>query len=117
MKQGAILVAVLCATGVGGVTIGTAADRAPPAASAEHALSAQIIVRFRGVPDPTSAAYLTELSKTLGTTIAYVRPTSGGGHLLRVSAANPDVAADLARRLEARPDVVYAQPDALVRPQ
>lgn len=85
---------------------GDAAERVP----------IQLIVRFRTVPQPSDSVFLSRLSKAIGTPIAYVRPMSGGAHVLRV-VVPPDAVAEIVRRLENRPEVVDVQPDVRVRPQ
>lgn len=88
----------------------------PQSGGSAACAATQLIVRFRAVPEPSDPAFLASLSETLGTSIAYVRPMSGGAHVLRVD-VEPDAVADVIRRLETRPEVVAVQPDVRVRPQ
>ncbi|MEI6179615.1 MAG: S8 family serine peptidase [Chloroflexales bacterium] len=57
------------------------------------------------------------LSTTADTALTYVRPLVGNSHVLRLSSSRPysEVAA-LAQQLAARPEVLYAEPDARIFP-
>ena len=77
----------------------------------------QIIIKFRdaGV-DPSGPHFLSELSRDAGATLVYVRPMSGGAHVLRQG--NPSDGAELDRiieRLGKRRDVEYVEPDRRMR--
>ncbi len=83
----------------------------------------QLIVAFRpstalatqAFAHPNQAAAM--LSTTAGTALTYVRPLAGNSHVLRLSSSRPysEVAA-LAQQLAARPEVLYAEPDARIFP-
>ena len=83
----------------------------------------QLIVAFRpstalatqAFAQPNQAAAM--LSTTAGTALTYVRPLAGNSHVLRLSSSRPysEVAA-LAQQLAARPEVLYAEPDARIFP-
>jgi len=86
----------------------------PAAADSSRAMqTTQIIVKFRDPSlDPAQRGYLKELSRDIGVTLIYVRPMSGGAHVLGVEGA---VDAEHFQRavnaLAKRPEVEYAEPD------
>ena len=57
------------------------------------------------------------LSAEVGTAMTYVRPFDVGSHILRLASRRPyaEVAA-LAQQLTASPDVLFAEPDAMLQP-
>jgi len=93
-------------------------ELAPPASARGAARAVQIIVKFRDPRlDPSRAQFLGEMGRDIGARLVYVRPMSGGAHVLRLEAL-PD-GAELDRivgRLARRPDVEYAEPDRRMRP-
>lgn len=119
MHRRTVLAAVLLA--VGGCSSAEPRETSTAASSANgdsqdggHA-SVRLIVQFRASTRPADPAFLAQLSKTLGTPIAYVRPMSGGAHVLKVSIP-PESVAEVVQRLKQRPEVVDVQPDVPVRP-
>jgi hypothetical protein len=82
----------------------------------ERVVAVQLIVLFRTGTRAADPAFLAALSRDIGTPLAYVRPLSGGAHLLRASAP-PESVNDLVRRLQERPEVIDVQPDVAVRRQ
>lgn len=81
--------------------------------------TSQVIVKFRDPAlDPAQQGYLKGLARDMGdVSLAYVRPMSGGAHVLRVEGA---VDAGHFQRivdgLAKRPEVEYAEPDSRMRP-
>ncbi len=78
--------------------------------------SAQVIVRFKDeVEDPSRPDFLADLSRTVAARVDYVRPMSGGAHVLRVeTAGGRGRIEDLLTKLSQRPDVVYVEQDAVM---
>lgn len=78
----------------------------------------QMIVKFKDpAVDPTKPSYLQELSQAIGATLVYVRPMSGGAHILRMEAgANAESFRRVVESLAKRSDVEYAEPDQLLHP-
>ena len=98
----------------------TAAKSAPPESLAT---TDQLIVAFR--PSTTIAAQASAqpdqiagtLSTTAGTALAYVRPLAASTYVLRLASVRPySELAAIARQIAARPDVLFAAPDAMVYP-
>ncbi len=81
--------------------------------------AAQLIIKFSSaVTDPSQAEFVDTLSKDIGVSLAYLRPMSGGAHVFIVKGA-PDSRQlqDISRRLSKRSDVIYAEPDRIMRHQ
>jgi hypothetical protein len=79
----------------------------------------RIIVKLRDpARDPASAETLHELSRQAGLSFAYLRPLSGGAHLLQIEGiASPEAVDEALGRLRASPGVEYVEPDQLMRHQ
>ena len=92
-------------------------DAASPQASTAAIPSAQIIIKFRDPGlDPSRPQLLDEIGRDAGARLVYVRPMSGGAHVLRPE--NPVDGAELDRiivRLGKRKDVEYAEPDRIMQ--
>jgi serine protease len=80
----------------------------------------QIMVKFRaGMDDQALSAAAGEatmaaLSQAAGEELTYVRPMSGGAHVLAVNKARqPAAMAQISARLDALPEVEYAEPDLI----
>ena len=75
--------------------------------------AAQIIIKFRDPGlDPSQSHFLEEIGRRAGAALIYVRPMSGGAHVLRPQ--DPVDAAELDRiigQLGKRTDVEYVEPD------
>ncbi len=112
-----LLVFVTCVTGVLSACIPhpihASSDAAPPESSMRLLQATQIIIKFRDPGlDPSQSHFLNEISRDAGATLIYIRPMSGGAHVLRPE--NPTDGAELNRiveRLRTRPDVEYVEPD------
>lgn len=77
----------------------------------------QVIVKFHDPAlDPTRQDYLQTLVLDIGVKLVYVRPMSGGAHVLRVEGA-ADVAEfrRVVNELASRSEVEYAEPDRLLQ--
>ncbi len=103
-----------CAVRAGGVS----AYGSPPQAEWQAATIDRVIVQFQPGMDPTDAQFLGLLSEGLGASLIYLRPLSGGAHLLQVR-GHADAARflELVAHLNRRPEVVYAETDARMRHQ
>ena len=79
----------------------------------------QLIIKFMdAVADPSRPEFVKTLSQDAGVGLVYLRPVSGGAHVFRVeSGAPPPVLAEAIKRLAARRDIVYVEPDRLLRHQ
>lgn len=82
----------------------------------------QIIIKFKASAEATgleaaSASHMSALSQTAGVALNYFRAMSGEAHVLKLPQALPyaDVQA-IVKKLAARPDVEYAEPDRRMFP-
>lgn len=122
MRTGAVVLAVLAGVAaIGACETSTPLSQSagPPGARAEtldHAVVVRLIILFRAGTVPADPSYLAALSEDVGTPLAYLRPLSGGAHLLR-ALVPPESVNDVVRRLKNRPDVLDVQPDVAVRRQ
>ena len=82
----------------------------------DRAIAIQLVILFRAGIVPADPTYLATLAEDIGTPLAYLRPVSGGAHLLRARVP-PESVSELVRRLQSRPDVLDVQPDIAVRRQ
>lgn len=120
MRRRTVLAAVLLAAG--GCNSTERREGAPAGAPgggrrpAGNETSVRLLVHFNRATRPADPAFLARLSKSLGMPIAYVRPMSGGTHVLEVSVP-PESVADVVQRLKQRPEVVDVQADVPVRRQ
>jgi hypothetical protein len=73
----------------------------------------QVIIKFRDPTlDPARQGYLKELTRDTGVTLVYVRPMSGGAHVLRIEGVvDADHFLRVVEGLAKRPEVEYAEPD------
>jgi len=78
------------------------------AQSAATPSAAQFILKLRAVNEANSAAAVTALAARTQTRLSYIRPLSGGTHLVRLSSAQPS--ADLTR-LRADAAVEFIEPE------
>lgn len=81
-------------------------------------VSNRVIIRFKPeVTNPADPAFLQKLSADIGVPLVYVRPMSGGAHVLtfgeKLDRAQMDAALQALNR---EPTVVYAEEDRIVRP-
>ena len=77
----------------------------------------QVIVKFRDPAlDPTRQGFLRTLVKDTGVKLVYVRPMSGGAHVLRIEGA-VDLAQfqHIVNELATRAEIEYAEPDRLLQ--
>ena len=77
----------------------------------------QVIVKFRDPTlDPTRRdVLLKEIARDAGVRLTYVRPMSGGAHVLRVDGVmNADHLLRVVDRMTKAPEVEYAEPDRLM---
>jgi len=122
MKTGAVVLTVLAGVAaIGACETSTPLSQSagPSGARAEtldRAVAVQLIILFRAGTMPADPSYLAALSEDVGTPLAYVRPLSGGAHLLR-ALVPPESVNDVVRRLQNRPDVLDVQPDVAVQRQ
>jgi hypothetical protein len=79
---------------------------------------AQIIVAFRDPTfDPSRGDYLQNLSAETGVSLSYLRPMSGGAHVLQVRGGlDARSLGQLVARLAGRPEVRYAEEDRRLLP-
>ena len=88
-------------------------DTASAQSSTGAARSTQIIIKFRDSgADPSRSSLLEEIGRDSSARLVYVRPMSGGAHVLRLE--NPVDGAELDRiigRIAKRQDVEYVEPD------
>jgi hypothetical protein len=108
------LAAIGCVPGQDTATTKPAPERAPRMVKD----TGQIIIKFRSATvDPSDPEVLAALSASAGTPLTFVRPMSGGAFVLRAGGiTDPQQLAEVIRRLGARSDVEYVEPDRLMRP-
>ncbi len=124
-----MMVTILVAIGVGAASGSVQPDAGRPAAQpgpdrilgqAAGPPIRQVMVRFSDKVDESAlsgdgqAAFLATLSQAAGEDVVYVRPMSGGAHVLAVrEARSPAAMAQLSARLAALPEVILAEPDLI----
>ncbi len=103
---------------------GCARSENPPpdqAATAGGLHTGRIIIRFRDPqPDLTREMLLHSLSQDAGLFLVYIRPMSGGAHVLQARdrsdrPVSPEALTAAVRRLAVRPDVEYVELDQRMR--
>ena len=102
-----------------GLCAGCAATQASaPAVKATPAAEARIIVKFSPhVRAPSSFAFVETLSRDVSATLTYVRPLSGGAHVFSFNSQGDGTRLEaVLAALRKRPDVIYAEPDRLMKP-
>lgn len=75
----------------------------------------QLIIKWREPGfDPSRQEYLNQLERDTGVTLRYIRPMSGGAHVLRAEGVtDQNQVQRLVDRLGERPEVEYAEVDRL----
>lgn len=101
---------------VGGCT--TQVPVSHPVMRAAPMVSNQVIIKFKPeVSNPADPAFLQKLSADIGVPLIYVRPMSGGAHVLRFGEKLDRAQVDAAlQALNREPSIVYAEEDRIVRP-
>jgi hypothetical protein len=91
--------------------------REPGLAPSDRSAETRLIIKFRDpAADPASAVVLNGLSRDAGLSLAYLRPLSGGAHVLRVlGETDRQVLIEGVRRLGLRRDVEYVEFDRIMR--
>ena len=97
---------------------GCACVAASEPSAAPPGMSSQIVVAFRDPAlDPSRGDYLQKVSAETGVTLRYLRPMSGGAHVLQVAGRLDAKALDaLLGKLAARAEVQYAEEDRQLFP-
>lgn len=84
------------------------------ASDAEASRAMPLIIKVdQAADDSALRARLPALAATCEVQLSYLRPMSGGAHVVQMRAPMPEAALDC---LRAQPDVVYVQEDKLARP-
>lgn len=96
-----------------------AACQPPPPASADGPPGTRLIVAFGAeVSEPARPDFVAELEADAGVGLIYLRPLAGGAHVFVTQRPlTAEETATALRRLRARGDVVYAEPDRRVQAQ
>ncbi len=123
LRRVARAMAVATALGVVAAHAGGPADQPIRGTAAEAKASDRFIIKLRDPAAEPLARFMAIGGRT-GKTIQYVRPMSGGAHVVRITqglqvAGSQSTAQTLrlaAQQLMADPDVLYAEPDALMHP-
>jgi hypothetical protein len=85
--------------------------------SEERTMTIQLIIKFKDTKiNPTRVDFLKQLSQDADATLQYLRPMSGGTHVFSVGNIRDSVSAVI-QRLSARPDILYVEPDNIIRHQ
>lgn len=115
MGRGTVLAALF---GVAGTLVACSSSARVPAnaGSTDVAEPLQFIVKFRDVSDPSDPAFLQRLTTGVGAPVGYVRPLSGGLHVLRVY-SQPGSVDVLLERFKSVREVSQVEPDLPVRRQ
>ena len=117
-KSPAVACVVLCLGCAPAETQNLAGEPAPESATSIP-VSVRLIIKFKdGVRGPSSAAFVSKLSEDAGTALNYLRPISVGGHVFECrDVYSMDALAEVIQRLTKRKDVVYVEPDRILRHQ
>lgn len=76
----------------------------------------RLLVKFSpNVPDPANPVFLKSLSEDAGVILEYIRPMSGGAHVIGVRGPVDVQAGEIIRRLSTTDDVLYVEQDRLLR--
>ena len=88
------------------------------AAPAPSKLWTQVIVKFSDPAlDPTRPEYLKDLARNTGAVLVYIRPMSGGAHVLQVEGVvDAGHFQRIVDELSKRPGVEYAEADRRMHP-
>ena len=110
------LMALLALSGCASGGMSAAAEPVQRADSSRAKQMTQVIIKFHDPAlDPSRQDYLRELAHDTGVRLVYVRPMSGGGHVLRVEGAvDANQFQRVVNGLATRPEVEYAEPDRLL---
>jgi hypothetical protein len=78
----------------------------------------RLLVKFSpNVPDPANPVFLKNLSEDAGVILEYIRPMSGGAHVIGVRGPLDLQADEIIRRLSASDDILYVEQERLLRHQ
>lgn len=90
-----------------------------PESATSMPMSPRLIIKFKdNVDEPSSAAFISQLSKDAGTALIYLRSLSVGGHVFECrDVYSSDELAAVIRRLTKRNDVVYVEEDRILQRQ
>ena len=110
---GRLAVVLIAFSGCAGTVTPSAAESVQAAGPARPKAMSQLIIKFRDPAlDPSRETYLKELARDTGVVLVYVRPMSGGAHVLRVEGpVDAETLRQIVRRLADRAEVEYAEPD------
>ena len=110
---GRLLAVFIAISGCAGTVAPSSADSAQSSGSARTKPTSQLIIKLRDPAlDPARETYLKELARDTGVVLVYVRPMSGGAHVLRVEGpVDAETLRRIVRRLAERAEVEYAEPD------
>ena len=103
---------------LGCANVPVAAEPAQHAAPAPSKLWTQVIVKFSDPAlDPTRPEYLKDLARNTGAVLVYIRPMSGGAHVLQVEGVvDAGHFQRIVDELSKRPGVEYAEADRRMHP-
>lgn len=112
------LVALMALSGcasAGTPAVGAPTQHAAPSTSQQQT---QVIVKFKDPTlDPNRQDYLRELAHGTGVALVYIRPMSGGAHVLQVDGAvDAGHFQRIVDELSKRPGVEYAEADRRMHP-
>ena len=107
---------LLALSGCAGIGMPAAAESVQYADSPRIRQMTQVIIKFRDPAlDPSRQEYLRELAHDTGVKLVYVRPMSGGAHVLRIEGVvDAEQFQRVVNGLATRPEVEYAEPDRLL---
>jgi hypothetical protein len=79
----------------------------------------QLIIKFRNnIADPSTIAFVQELSRDAQATLFYIRPMSGGAHVFRVeNISTASQLAEVIQRLAKKPEIIYVEQDSIMQHQ
>jgi hypothetical protein len=95
------------------------ADHEQAQSFAETPMAVQLIIKFRDHgAGPLRDDLVQELSRDAGAVLIYVRPMSGGAHVLRLQrSSDASQLSEVIRRLGKRADVEYVEEDRIMHHQ
>lgn len=113
------LVIMILIVGCATTSVSNSGDNIQPQPSETKPLSKQIIIEFRADGlDPSTPAFIEQLSRDAAAPLAYLRPMAGGAHVFGLqNISHAAQMEEIVRRLKERADILYVEKDAVMQHQ
>jgi hypothetical protein len=113
------LVIMILIVGCATTSVSNSGNNIQPQPSDTKPLSKQIIIKFRADGlDPSTPAFIEQLSRDAAAPLVYLRPMSGGAHVFGLkNIADTARMKEIVGRLKERPDILYVEKDAILQHQ